>query len=103
MRLAQSGAARILDERPGRIDVEVSARARQLLVLSESYHEGWKAVDGERELEVSRADGDFLGCVVEPGRQTISFRFQPASFIWGRRMSLAGLAVWAGVLALGLA
>ena len=46
----------------------VATPTRQLLVVSESYHPGWQAaVDGVPQ-PVLRVNGDFLGCVVGPGK-----------------------------------
>src|SRR5882672_11104038 len=37
------GKAEIISDRPGRVEIKATAPTRQLLVLSESYHSGWKA------------------------------------------------------------
>ena len=39
---AEAGSARIVVDRPGLVEVQTSAPSRQLLVLSESYHRGWR-------------------------------------------------------------
>ncbi len=89
----EPGKAQITTDRPGRIDIKTTAPTRQLLVLSESYHSGWKArVDG-KELPVIRAYGDFMGAVVDPGEKTVEWRFEPESFYRGARITFAGLAV----------
>lgn len=87
------GLARITSDRPGAIDIETEAPARQFLVLSESYHSGWKLTIDDRPTEVVRAYGDFMGCVVGPGKNRLSFRFEPASFTQGVRATLAGIAI----------
>ena len=38
------GSVRLVKERPGRLELAVATRSRQLLVVSESYHTGWQAV-----------------------------------------------------------
>jgi uncharacterized membrane protein YfhO len=64
-----------------------------LLVVAESYHPGWRAsVDGV-PLSVYRVNGDFLGCVVGPGKRRVVFSFQPESLARGRLMSYLGLCM----------
>ena len=88
------GRARIRNDEPGNISIRTWAPTRQLLVLSESYHEGWQAsVDGS-PCEIVRVYGDFMGCVVVAGVHEVHFRFDPPSL---RR------ARWAALLALTLA
>src|SRR5207249_4688447 len=56
------GEARVLVDRPGHIVVRTTAPATQLLVVTERYHEGWRATDGERECPVLAVYGDYQGC-----------------------------------------
>ena len=49
-----------------------------------------------RPVSVLRAYGDFMGCVVEGGEQRVEFRFEPASFTWGLRISLVSLCAAVG-------
>jgi hypothetical protein len=73
------GSARIASDRPGAIGVVTQAPSRQLLVLSESYFDGWIVrVDGGPPRPALRAYGDFLGSVVEAGEHRVEFAFEPA-------------------------
>ena len=91
------GEARMLEEEPGEITIETRAAGRQLLVVSESFHAGWRVwIDGEPG-SLLRAYGDFIGCVVPQGSHRIRLHFEPASFRWGARVSalaLAGILAW---------
>jgi hypothetical protein len=88
------GAIRVDADVPGIIALRTESTMRQLLVVSEGYHRGWRAtVDGADAMLV-RAYGDFMGTVVAPGVHDVVLRFEPASFRTGRLVS--GLA--AGVL-----
>ena len=87
----QPGEAVIIVDRPGFIRVGVTAASRQLLVLSERYHPGWRVRSGERIGSVLRVYGDFLGCVIEPGAYEVALSFQPASLRQGKLATLAGL------------
>jgi hypothetical protein len=87
------GRADMLRERPGHLLVETDARHPQLLVLTERFHPGWRiAIDGD-PVPVRRVYGEYLGCVVPPGRRRVSFVFAPASARQGLWLTTAGLAV----------
>jgi hypothetical protein len=87
------GAVRVLHDRPGAVTVDTDATGPQLLVLTERFHSGWQAtVDGQSR-ETTRVYGDFLGCVVDPGRHRVTFTFAPDSARQGLRMSLSGIVV----------
>jgi hypothetical protein len=87
------GTALLTQCRPGRIVVKVSCSTPQLLVISESYHPGWKcSVDGS-PASVYRVNGDFLGCSVTPGNSDVCLEFRPDSLSRGRLATLAGLGL----------
>jgi hypothetical protein len=91
--LDDQGSVQVIEDRPGAIVVETVADRTQLLVLTERFHSGWRATEDARSFEPIRVNGDFLGCVVDPGRHRVSLRFAPASARYGLRASLAGLAL----------
>ena len=87
------GTAKLLEERPGEISIEVDAPARQVLVLSESYDGDWQvSVDGT-PTPLEQVNGDFLGCAVDGGKHRVEFAFHSASLRVGQFVSLASLAV----------
>jgi hypothetical protein len=91
--LGPAGTAAIQQDRPGAIRIAVETPTRQLLVLAESFHPGWRAaVDGARARAL-RVNGDFIGVVVGPGIHEVKLRFAPRSFEVGRWTSLAGIAI----------
>ena len=97
----EPGLAKIVEDRPGRIRVATSALGRRVLIVAERHHEGWAArIDGEPR-PILRADGDFLGVVVEGGRHMVALRFEPRSHRIGARLSVVGLMI-AGLVAIGL-
>jgi hypothetical protein len=87
-----AGTARVTRELPGDVAVDTNAAAPQLLVVSESFDEGWRVdVDGMPGV-VERVNGDFLGAVVPAGSHTATFRFRPPHLMVGRWLSaLSGL------------
>jgi hypothetical protein len=88
---SQPGRAQVLEDRPGRIAVEVQAPSPQLLVTTESFHEGWTATSAGRKLPVVRVNGDFLGCVVDGAVDKVVLEFRPASLRRGATLSACGL------------
>jgi hypothetical protein len=81
-------------ERPGHFAVTVQTDARQLLVINESFDSAWQCrIDG-RPAPVLRVNRDFLGVVVEPGRQAVMLDFRPFSLVLGRAGSTLGLGLW---------
>jgi len=97
---AQPGVATIVNDRPGRIAVNVTCPARQLLTVSETYNSGWTvSIDGQAA-GVERVNADFIGCLVEGGKHQVEFAFAPPMLRFGRWISLAALAaalVWGAV------
>jgi len=88
-----AGTVLLESQRPGRLELLVHAPSRQLLVVSESFHPGWEAAVNGRAQPVVRINGDFLGCVVEPGCHRVNLEFRPRSLRYGRAFSLAGFVV----------
>jgi hypothetical protein len=96
-----AGVAAIQRYEPGAIRIASSAPTRQLLVVAESYHPGWRvSVDGT-EARVLRVNGDFLGVTVGAGAHEVELRFAPRSFTIGCWTSLAGSAIAAAVALAG--
>ncbi len=96
------GGASLVAERPGRLRVETQAPTRQLLVVADRYHPGWNArVDGQVR-PVLRVNGDFLGCVVDPGRHRVVLHFDPWSHRAGRALSIIGLVLMGATAVLTL-
>ena len=95
------GDAVVVTDRPGRIVVRTSSPGRQLLAITERFHPGWRAVEDGHECPPIAVYGDFLGCVVSPGRHDVTFSFAPESVRKGLRLTLAGLLstiVFSGII-----
>ena len=93
LRPGRPGRARIVEDRPGRISVETGSASRQLLVLSESHHEGWRAAVDGQPAAIVRTYGDYMGIVVDAGEHTVALDFQPQSLRDGRRLTYLGLSL----------
>ena len=95
------GVASLLVDDPGRLVIQTSAPAPQLLVTTERFHPGWRAVAEGHSLDARVVNAEFLGCVVPPGTHRVTFVFDPSSVRIGVLMSAAGLiAVAAAALAI---
>lgn len=91
------GTVTTLENRPGYLRFGVAASGRQLLVISESHHPGWKAYLDGAPAEVLRANGDFFGAVVSESVREVLFIFDPDSLRYGKQISLAGVVLTAGL------
>ena len=91
------GEVSIVKDAAGAIELAARAPGRQLLVVSEAWHEGWRCwIDGA-PVETLRVYGDYLGCVVPAGAHGVRLHFEPQSFRLGAQLSalgLAGVALW---------
>jgi hypothetical protein len=99
---APPGSARLAEYGGDRALVRTRARRRSLLVLSDTWARGWKAeVDGT-PAEVHRVDYLLRGVMVPAGSHRVEFRYEPASWLWGRLVSLAALLALGAAVAIGL-
>ena len=97
LRPGPRGDARLIDYRPGRIEVETNSAFERLLIVSERWSRGWRV---HREGTVERpilAYGDFMSTVVPAGRHKIIFQFDPMSFKLGVWTTAAAVAILVGL------
>jgi len=82
---------RLIEYQPNYLKYQYSAQSDQLAVFSEIYYrDGWNAYIDGQEKPHFRANYILRAMVVPAGNHTIEFRFDPASFRIGNRVSLAG-------------
>ncbi len=84
------------------IRLQTNAPARQLLVISESFHPGWIATAEGKQQTIVRVNGDFMGCVVGPGQAELRLDFRPSSLIAGQRLSAFGLSLLMAAVLIGI-
>jgi O-antigen/teichoic acid export membrane protein len=71
--------------------IDVDAKESSWLVLGDSYFPGWVAYarpfgqgeDQEKELTITRVDGNFRAVQLEPGAWTVRLKYSPLSFKLG--------------------
>ena len=92
----------IRDYQSSTVFVDVETDDEAWLVLSESYHPGWRAFlrplgtdeDAEDEIPVARVAGNLRGVQLEQGQWTVRFRYSPTSFQLGAFTSfVSGMVV----------
>ncbi len=89
--------ARLSEESPERVTVDVAADTPRILVLADMAYPGWGATVDGRPAALLIADGLFRAVAVEAGSHRVVFRYRPLSFYAGAAVSiaaLAGLAFW---------
>ncbi len=77
-----------------RVEAEVTAPTPGMLVLTVCHYPGWTVrVDGEPR-RLYRADYTYQGVFLEPGRHTVSFRFDPPGLRTGAVFTLGSMILW---------
>lgn len=87
------GVAKIVSETPMEVTVSIDMDTRGLLVLADRWDRGWRAWSGDRELPILRTNYVLRGVVVEPEDETIVFRYEPQSFVWGVRLMISAMTI----------
>lgn len=91
--------ARIISYEPNRVLLEVKTDADGLLILTDNYAPGWKALLDRQPAHIYVADHAFRAVVVPAGRHQVEFVYRPTSFRIGAAITLMTIsAVGAGLL-----
>jgi hypothetical protein len=87
----------IVNYEPSRVELAVDLDGSGLLVLSDAWYPGWEIrVDGHPRPQL-RVAGFFRGVEVKGGDKQVVMTYRPATFWGGLALSLAVLALMAGV------
>lgn len=68
-----SGSARILEYRNDRIIIETQNEGEGFLILTDSFYPTWRAMIENQEAKIYRANYNFRGIIVPPGKNKIVF------------------------------
>lgn len=93
---AGAGRARVVRWHPDEVVLEVEARERGLLVVSEVWHPSWRAMLDGAKTPIYRVNGAFRGVVVPEGEHRLRFEYRSTAFRAGAALSV--LAAVAGLL-----
>jgi uncharacterized membrane protein YfhO len=66
------------------------------MVLTERFHDGWRADLSGQAAAPIRVNGDFLGCVVPAGTHDVTLTFAPSSVRRGAALTAVGLVLTIG-------
>ncbi len=83
------------------IRMRVAAPEPAILVLSQTWYPGWRALVDGRPAPLLRVDYGFTGTAVGPGLHSVLFVYEPASLRRGAALTAAGLLICVGLTALG--
>ena len=87
-------------EIPTRVTLSVRMETPGLVVLADLWDKGWQAYLNGQRVPILRTNHAIRGVVVPAGSGTLEFRYAPASFAWGLRLSALAavvLLVWLGI------
>jgi hypothetical protein len=97
-----TGTIKMTSYKPNELSYETNAGQEQFAVFSEMYYnsnKGWNVYVDGKKVEHIRVNFILRGMRVPAGHHTIVFKFEPASFAKGEKITLiASLALLLGVL-----
>jgi hypothetical protein len=89
----KQGRVEILQRTPTSLTLNVDSPTDGLLVLSEVYFPGWRAVLDGQTTRILRTDYVLRGVPVAAGQHRLELMYRPLTFIWGAAISGLTLAV----------
>jgi hypothetical protein len=97
-------SCRLLRYEPSRVEVEAELQRPGLVVLGDQFYPGWRlevetAGQPTREVPILRANRVMRGAWLPAGRHRLTYRYRPASLLWGAWLSGLG---WIGLGAMGV-
>ena len=84
---------------PNSVDITVKAQTPGWLVLTDAWYPGWEATVNGQPVPVEAADYAYRAVRVPAGEYSVTMQFRPASWLWGRAISLGALAFAAVAMA----
>jgi hypothetical protein len=102
--LPQVGAepAAIAKYTPRVVQIEVNTDYPAVLLLNDTFFPGWNVYVDEQPAPLLHANYLFRATLIEPGRHSVVYRYQPQSFDLGVIACVAGMIGLAACLLLGL-
>jgi hypothetical protein len=97
----EPGTATVKEFEPGYLSLEVGTPGQQLLVLSQIYYPGWRALIDGQATDVYPVNLVQQGVILPAGEHRVELYFWPESFLAG--LIISGLAGTICAVALALA
>lgn len=92
------GSVEVVSYTPNKVILKGKTIGNGILVLTDNYYPGWKALIDGKEVFLQRANYTFRGVAVPKGEHEIVFVYQPDSFKYGVYVSVVGILLLVGVL-----
>lgn len=97
--LAPTGQAKVQSQHRGEIVVQANCSKRSCLALMQNDSPNWRAwLEDGRELPIQSLDYAYMMVELEPGKHTVTWRYDSSSFAWGWKISLLTLLLGLGYL-----
>jgi uncharacterized membrane protein YfhO len=97
-----AGTAKLVSYAAERVEAEATASRRSLFVLTDVHFPGWKATVDGKSVPIERVDYLLRGVVVPPGKHSVVFSYEPASFRAGWIIAVLGLLAALAAVVVGL-
>jgi uncharacterized membrane protein YfhO len=81
------------------VSIRAAAGEPSVLVVSQTYYPGWKAIVDGKATEVFPVNMTLTGVAVEPGTHDIRLVFDPMSFKVGAGLTLLSLIIGVALVA----
>jgi len=78
---------------PREVVVRVDTETGGYLVLSDTYYPGWTGTVDGLAVPILRADHALRAVALPPGSHLVRFSYEPRSFLWGLRVTVATFAL----------
>ena len=79
----QQDDTQIVSFEPDTVVIKTFSKCKSVLVLTDTYDNGWKAYVDAKEVPILHANYLFRGIVIEPGYHMVKFGYKPFSFKLG--------------------
>lgn len=86
-----SGTAKIINYKPNKINIETNSNSSALLVLTDPYYPGWKALVNGSPAKIMRADYALRAVEIPAGENKVEFKYEPNSFKNGVVLFFVGI------------
>ncbi len=93
-----NGSLSITTYEPNKVIIETLSDSPKLLFLSDTYFPGWIATIDSQPTKIYRAFYAFRAVVVPEGSHSVSFTYQPQSFLLGTKVAIISLILFAVAL-----
>lgn len=88
-----TGSARIIEYLPTKVTIDTDSAENGLLVLTDNYYPGWKAIVNNTPQKILKINYNFRGVVIPKGKSTVVMEYLPQSFLIGTYLSLIGVLI----------